>query len=165
MIRLTVCVPDSSLRREMKVSQNMTINRLKKYLPNPDCNLVFGGSYLLEDQPLKSYCISDGDFIIAVSKKSEEMVFRKFTENYDEFVQKMKVYINPKLSGTVARIRDLRLQTIDKYSKISRITEIEDDEPPVSTVVAGDEAELPDMPSSDPLPVLWEIKQNEDDNM
>ncbi|OHT14017.1 hypothetical protein TRFO_15666 [Tritrichomonas foetus] len=166
MIRVTVCVPDSSLRREMKVSPNMTINRLKKYLPNPNCNLVFGGSYLLEDHPLNFYSVSDGDFLIAVSKKSEDMVFQKFTENYDEFVQKMKVLINPKLSGTVAKLRDLRMQKLENCTKFPRIYEIEQETTTIPTFVdERNDGQLPEKPSDEPLPVLWDIKQNEDDNM
>lgn len=161
MIRLNVFVPDSSLRREVKVSPNMTINKLKKYLPNPNCNLIFGGSYLLEDQPLNFYSLSDGDFLIAVSKKSESFVFQKFSEDYDEFVHKMKSCINPRLAGTAARIRDLRMQRIELYSKHSKIYEIDPPERQIPTVIPSNEEKCPNI---EPLPILWDIKQNDQKN-
>ena len=162
MIRLNVFVPDSSLRREMKVSKNMTINKLKKYLPNPNCNLIFGGSYLLEDQPLNFYSLSDGDFLIAVSKKSESIVFQKFSEDYDEFVHKMKSCINPKLANTAARLRDLRMQRIELYSKQPKISyEADSTELQIPTVIPSDDE---DSPSVEPLPMLWDNKQNDQNN-
>lgn len=158
MIRLNVFCPDSSIRREMKVSKDMTINKLKKFLPNPNCNLIFGGSYLLEDQPLNFYSLSDGDFLIAVSKKSESFIFQKFSEQYDEFVHKMKSCINPKLSGTAAKLRDLRRQKLELCSRQIKIYEIESEDVQIPTVIPSDDYPSP---SNEPLPILWGIKQND----
>lgn len=162
MIRLNVFVPDSSLRREMKVDPKMTINKLKEYLPNPNCNLVFAGSYLLEDQPLNSYSLSDGDFLIAVSKKSENYIFEKFSQNYDDFVQTMKACINPKLSNAAARVRDLRMQRIENSTRFAKIYELEREIPLRPTVLPENTSESP---SIEPLPVLWDIKPKPDAKM
>jgi hypothetical protein len=108
-IQVVVCIPSISIRR-LKVSPSITISDLKRLLPRPDFQLIFGGSTLSETLPLAFYSVSDGDCILALSNDSESMqTWTHVTGDSQAFTERMKTICDPKLSPELARLRDLRM--------------------------------------------------------
>jgi hypothetical protein len=160
-IRVVVCVPSMSLRRQLRVSPSITISDLKRCLPDPGFELIFGGSTLAERMPLAFYSVSDGDCILAVCKDVTSLdVWVRATEDHQAFTDRMRTAVDPKLSQELARLRDLRVTRLSArpgilsamaalHNSIGKRPEVK----PVETTVKED---CQREPNSQPLPVWWQ---------
>jgi hypothetical protein len=162
-IRVIVCVPACCLRRQLTVSPSMTINDLKQCLPNPDCDLLQGGSILAEAMPLTFYSIADGAMLVAVAKESfqEKDRWAHLTRDQAAFEERMTASTNPRLALENARLRDLRMRRIgdrpSTWAKLKAcITEFDESRGHYKR----EPTEIPVIPlqgpSAAPLPVWWE---------
>jgi hypothetical protein len=112
-IRVIVCIPSISLRRQLRVSPSMTISDLKGLLPRPDFQLIFGGSPLAERMPLAFYSVADGDCILALSNDPDSIqTWSRVTGDSQAFTERMRTISDHRLSPEVARLRDLRMARI-----------------------------------------------------
>jgi hypothetical protein len=162
-IRVIVCIPACSLRRQLTVSPSMTINALKQYLPNPDCDLLREGSILAEAMPLAFYSISDGSMLVAVSRGclSSRDRWVHMTLDQEAFEERMGANANPQLAAESARLRDLRMRRVaDRPSAWTRLRACVDEieasrgirAAPTPTVVPHERAAKP---NCQPLPPCW----------
>jgi hypothetical protein len=160
-IRVIVCVPACSLRRQLIVSPFTTVSALKQYLPNPDCDLLREGSILAESMPLAAYAIADGAMLVAISKDCVQSKDRwaHATLDQDAFEERIGIATNPHLALENARLRDLRMRRVgDRPSASARlrilIAEFEARHR-ASTEPTRLPDRAPDGPSCSPLPVWW----------
>jgi hypothetical protein len=161
-IRVIVCVPACSLRRQLTVRPSMTINDLKQYLPNPDCDLLRGGSVLAVAMPLKFYSIADGAMLVAVSKDCLKAKDRwaHMTLDQEAFEERMAITANPRVALESARLRDLRIRRLAERpgacSKLRAcLAELEaarGGPKPKPTFLSDESAAGP---SCTPLPIWW----------
>ena len=158
-IRVTVCIPSIRIRREISVSPKMMVQDLKKCLPTPDCDLVFGGSTLIETVPLDFYSVCDGSFLVALNKSNESAdVWVRMTEDNEAFSQRMRTMGNPKVSSEYARLKDLRMTRLSRRpGMLSRIEtlcrqQVEVPKRQSSKTIIG---EAVAEPSTTALPVFW----------
>ncbi|OHT14062.1 hypothetical protein TRFO_15565 [Tritrichomonas foetus] len=180
MIRITVFLPEVTLRREMRVSTTMLVDNLKKYIPmqssadgksssnnisKNDISIIFRGSLLTQNMPLSFYSIGDGDILIAFTssytKKTDAQLWMHMTADYETFTERMKVTMNPRLAGALAHIRDVRMLRLSERpgmcSKLKRIYVgngnacVKASIQPLNIEPSPAAAE----PSCDPLPTLW----------
>jgi hypothetical protein len=160
-IRVTVCVPACSLRRQLTVSSSITINALKQYLPNPDCDLLRDGSILAEAMPLTFYSIVDGAMLVAVSKECQQArdLWVHLTLDQEAFEERMGA-ANPALALESARLRDLRMRRVgDRPAAWARLRQCVDGLLAVRSRAPAHTLRLaatPGAPICDPLPVWWD---------
>jgi hypothetical protein len=106
----------------MKVILSIKIGNLKKYLPDPTCELIFNGMMLRESELLAFYSVSDGDFLVALSKGSDSAnMWMHMTEDKEAFSEMMRSMIDPKVSREFARLKDLRLLKFSERSGPHRL--------------------------------------------
>jgi hypothetical protein len=159
-IRVTVCVPSMSLRRQLRVSPSTTISDLKHCLPSPEFELIFGGSMLAERMSLSFYSVSDGDCILAICKDVNCLDrWTHATEDREAFANRMRTMLDPRLSPELARLRDLRVTRLSaRPGMLSAMAALHNsigkrpDTKPVPTVV---EESGSIQPNCEPLPVCW----------
>jgi hypothetical protein len=165
-IRVIVCVPACSLRRQLTVSPSITINALKQFLPNPDCDLLRGGSILSEAMPLNFYSIADGSMLVAVARDCLHARHRwvSMTSDQEAFEERMGTNRNPKVALENARIKDLRMRRVDgRPCSWGRLREFVAELEEARVGEKGRPTKTPeraDGPSTQPLPVWWTRKWN-----
>jgi hypothetical protein len=158
-IRVIVCIPSISLRRQLRVSPSTTISDLKRLLPNPDFQLIFGGSTLAEGMPLAFYSVNDGDCILALSNDPDSIqTWSRVTGDSQAFTERMKTICDPKLSSELARLRDLRMVRLaDRPGMLRAVAALHDSlqrsprAPTQQSVTNWTSLG----PNADPLPVPW----------
>jgi hypothetical protein len=92
------------------VSPDITIEDLKCYLPDRECDLIFGGSMLLGKMPLTFYSLGDGATLFVVDRSAKSVRFwRQIASNMDEFNERQRLRNCPRLSEEHARLKDLQL--------------------------------------------------------
>jgi hypothetical protein len=81
---------------------NITIKDLKRYLPDPNCGIIFGGSTLLRKMPLMFYSLGDGATLCALTPSSVTARVRFCTtSDMDVLNKRMRIKIGPLLAGRV----------------------------------------------------------------
>jgi hypothetical protein len=139
LIRLIVWVPSFSLRRHITVRSNITIQDLKRYLPDADCGLIFGGSTLMRKMPLMFCSLSDGATLCALTPSSATArVWSCITSDMDALNKCMRIRTGPLLAGKSARLKDLRMVSLAQHRglfyKFGRLTA----EPEMPNVFVGE---------------------------
>jgi hypothetical protein len=155
-LRLIVCVPACSLRRHLTVSSRITIDELKRYLPDPECELVFDGTMLLGKMPLTFYSLSDGATLFAVTPgRDSARAWSHITSDMESFNDRMRIRSNPRLSREDDRLKDLKLMWLFErrgfVSKVVKVIEPRMSVPLSEKTVLTTEHAL----GVDPLPACW----------
>jgi hypothetical protein len=160
-IRIILVVPAHSLRRQIRVHPSTTIQEIKTYLPNPNCDILLGGCILHEQSSLESYSISNGAMLIAIATGAVHAQERwaRMSSDQSAFEERMALLLNPKIAPEKARLRDLLLARLgQKPGVIAKLwayyKEGEGCFKADAKTVVGDP---PSGPSCDPLPVPWNI--------
>jgi hypothetical protein len=155
-LRLVVCVPACSLRRYLTVSSRITIDELKQYLPDPECELLFDGTMLMGKMTLNFYSLSDGATLFAVTPgRDSARAWSHVTSNMDTFNDRMRIRASPHLSREDDRLKDLKLMWLfARRGFMSRVVKIIE---PQMTVPLSDKTVLTmeKVLGVDPLPVCW----------
>jgi hypothetical protein len=157
-IRIVVCIPAFAIRRCITVSPDITIEDLKGYLPDRECDLIFEGSMLMGKMPLTFYSLGDGSMLFAVDRRTDSArIWTQVAANMDEFNERQRLRYDPHLSEEHARLKDLQLlRLLDRRRTLLRVGTMreERDMPSVvgGTVVCADGSVSP---SVAPLPVCW----------
>ena len=74
LIRVIVYLPSIRMRREIAVSPKMMVSDLKKYLPNPDFELVFQGGMLFGHHTLDSCAVRNGACLIVPNSPHQRIL-------------------------------------------------------------------------------------------
>jgi hypothetical protein len=158
-IRVIVCVPACSLRRQLTVRPSMTVSALKRFLPNPDCDLLREGAILAEAMPLAFYSISDGSMLVAVARGclSSRDRWVHLTRDQEAFEERVGTSMNPQVTAESARLRDLRMRRVASrpgaWARIGACAEAMEGTPRRAppTFLPG----RANAPSCEPLPPCW----------
>jgi hypothetical protein len=142
----------------------MTINALKQYLPNPECDLLREGSILAEAMPLAFYSISDGSMLVAISKGCSRDRWVHVTLDQEAFEERMSISANPQVAAESARLRDLRMRRVANRPGawtrlrdcVAEIDAAREPQPAIATVVPPGR---PDAPSCEPLPLYEHMRK------
>ena len=164
-IRVIVCIPSISIRRELIVNRKMIIQDLKRFLPNPDCDLVYAGSMLMETMPLAFYSVNDGDFMVALSRSHESStIWVQMTQDNEAFSERMRTIMDPKLSSEYARIKDLKIMRCAErpsvLAKLEAMSSAIEEKGACFKKEVSVISETGDGPNCDALPVPWAVKSN-----
>jgi hypothetical protein len=157
-IRLIVCIPAFAIRRYITVSPDITIEDLKAYLPDRECDLIFEGSMLMGKMPLTFYSLGDGATLFAVDRSVDSArIWTQVAANMDEFNERQRLRCDPCLSKEHARLKDLQLsRLLDRRRTLLRVGAMREEREMPSvvgrTVVCVDASVRP---SVAPLPVCW----------
>ena len=162
-IRVIVCIPSRCIRREIRVNPKMMIQDLKRFLPNPDCDLVYAGATLIETMPLAFYSVNDGDYMVALSKSNESSsIWVHMTEDNEAFSERMRSLVDPQLSSEYARIKDLKMMRIAErpsvLAKLGALYSTSERQAGPSKRVPTVIGEPSEGPNNSALPVPWNIK-------
>lgn len=172
-VRVRVCVPGSIIR-ELRVNPSMRVGDLKRYLPSPDCELLFSGVMLSDGSSLNSYDIREDDFLISIPKASDNQILNqqsltwaRVTHDNDAFTERMKCILNPNVSSELARIKDLRMMRLSErpgmINKLHQIYTVQQEKqcgPP--TIVPPPTGDI-EAPSISPLPILWDENETQEE--
>ena len=155
---MIVYLPSIRMRREIAVSPKMMVSDLKKYLPNPDFELVFQGGMLFGHHTLDSCAVRNGACLIAVSKKTESTAaWIRLTANSDGIAREARPPMDPALVSEYARLTDLKMTRIsgrpgmDKRLEELFVRRREIPQPVYKTVIG----ERPEKPSEEQMPFIW----------
>jgi hypothetical protein len=155
-LRLIVCVPACSMRRHLTVNSRITIDELKRYLPDPECELVFDGTMLMGKMPLTFYSLSDGATLFAVTRgRDSARAWSHITSDMDSFNDRMRIRSNPHLSREDDRLKDLKLMWLfERRGFVSKVVKIIEPRMPVplseKTVLTTEK-----VLGVEPLPACW----------
>jgi hypothetical protein len=159
-LRLIVCVPACSIRRHLTVSSRITIDELKRYLPDPECELVFDGTMLLGKMPLNFYSLSDGATLFAVTPgRDSARAWSHITSNMESFNDRMRIRASPDLSREDDRLKDLKLMWMfERRGFVSKVVKIIE---PQMMVPLSEKSVLTTekVIGVDPLPVCWAAEE------
>ena len=158
LIRVIVCIPSIRIQREIAVSPKMMVSDLKKYLPNPDFELVFQGGMLFGHHTLDSCAVRNGAYLIAVSKTTESTAaWIRLTANDDAFAREKRPPMSPEMVSEYARLTDLKMTRISgRPGMEKRLEELflrrrELPQPVYKTVIG----ERPEKPCEEQMPFIW----------
>ncbi|KAH0795974.1 hypothetical protein GPJ56_000042 [Histomonas meleagridis] len=151
--------------RKINVRSNKKISILQSLFPNAPKKYFFGGSELLEDMTFGFYGLRNGDCIIALPTEIfETPTFYQWiniTKDNEEINDSIQSMLNPKYSEETAKLRDLRLMKIERNPKvyIRMRSSLSDKKLQTNCITKKINIDYttPDEPSTNALPVLWEL--------
>jgi hypothetical protein len=143
------------------VNSDITIEALKSYLPDQDCDIIWAGLMLSANMPLSSYALKDGATLFAVSRTADSVCFwSRITSDMDWFNDRMRLRSDPILSSENARLKDLRMLRLYEQPGILAKALETMREPRILNLFAT-KTVVPQQqltqPMTDQLPMIWAV--------
>ncbi|OHT08192.1 hypothetical protein TRFO_23331 [Tritrichomonas foetus] len=166
-IDLIICSPHRQIRF-VSAKLSGLIRSLQVLWPDSPKKFIYNGIELSESLTFDFYGIKSGESIIALpcnSTTDADDEWKRVTSEKSEFNELVQAMTNPKTVSEASRLRDLRLNAIEKksrvFNKIKRAyVDVEFNKFAVPCKEAKETKLIIDTqghlaPSEEPLPVLW----------